>query len=632
MSPPACPPTYRLLYFNSAGRAEMIRLAFAIGDIKFEDVRLSYDEWNAVKSSDHAPPMKQLPALEINGVLYNQSLAILRYVGQITGLYPSCPVQGLRVNELIDGFGSFIDSVVNAWFESDPERKKVSQQRIVDSLPNTLALLEKLVASNRGPWSVGCSLTIADLVIMSALGILSPDHPAKIPFPADLEAQFPSLFAVRKAVMQHARVVAYYAAKAQKEDPPKLKLTYFDVKGSAEPVRLALHLAGIDFEDNRVRMADWPALKPSVPSGQLPFLTVNGKDISQSKAIIRYVGGLTKTMPCDWIEAAKVESILGFMGDIDAAVTPSYYMQGDAQLAARKVLAEETLPPMYTKLEAMINEHGYLYGNSITMADLKLSVMHSTIRSGRLTGIPTTLLDAYPKITALAQRVADLPAIKAYEAKLRTTRPTLKLIYFNLHGRAGASRWALAQGGYPFEDVRFEREAWPALKATMPYGQVPVLEINGEPLAQSSAILHYVSKLTGLYPQCSIAEALALEVEGICDDISNCMTPSMRERDTEKKMAMRAVLRETDLPKWYKLLTSKLAGNQFFVDGRLSFADLAVATHFQMLDSGFIDGISLEWAESVAPALVAHYRRVIGQPKIAAWIQKEKDAAAAPKQ
>ena len=43
----------------------------------------------------------------------------------------------------------------------------------------------------------------------------------------------------------------------------KVKLTYFNLRGRAEPARLILAHAGVDFEDCRITSEEWQTLKPS---------------------------------------------------------------------------------------------------------------------------------------------------------------------------------------------------------------------------------------------------------------------------------------------------------------------------------------------------------------------------------
>jgi glutathione S-transferase len=42
---------YRLIYFNGRGRAELSRLIAAAGNLDFEDVRIEFSDWPALKQS-----------------------------------------------------------------------------------------------------------------------------------------------------------------------------------------------------------------------------------------------------------------------------------------------------------------------------------------------------------------------------------------------------------------------------------------------------------------------------------------------------------------------------------------------------------------------------------------------------
>lgn len=42
---------------------------------------------------------------------------------------------------------------------------------------------------------------------------------------------------------------------------PKYHLTYFDLTGLGEPIRMLLHYAGIEFTETRVLRQEWLALK-----------------------------------------------------------------------------------------------------------------------------------------------------------------------------------------------------------------------------------------------------------------------------------------------------------------------------------------------------------------------------------
>lgn len=84
-------------------------------------------------------------------------------------------------------------------------------------------------------------------------------------------------------------------------------------------------------------------------------------------------------------------------------------------------------------------------------------------------------------------------------------QPTLRLYYFNIKGKGEPIRLYCAYSGLKLEDKRFaSRDEFISMRegGKLAFGQVPMLEVDGKhELVQSSAILRYLSKIAGLYPE-----------------------------------------------------------------------------------------------------------------------------------
>lgn len=80
-----------------------------------------------------------------------------------------------------------------------------------------------------------------------------------------------------------------------------------------------------------------------------------------------------------------------------------------------------------------------------------------------------------------------------------STEPTL--IYFDLRGRAEATRLLLIDQDIPFKDERVRSaETWQKLQLELPFGALPLFKDQGLSLSQSHAILRYLAYKNGMMP------------------------------------------------------------------------------------------------------------------------------------
>ncbi|KAF0719929.1 Aste57867_685 [Aphanomyces stellatus] len=195
-------------------------------------------------------------------------------------------------------------------------------------------------------------------------------------------------------------------------------------------------------------------------------------------------------------------------------------------------------------------------------------------------------------------------------------------------GRAEMTRLALTIGDVPFEDERLTRDAWMALKPTVPFKQLPLLTVDGQALAQSSAISRYAGILAGLYPTDNHLDACRVdEIVAFGEDVLMTLAPTFREADADKKKAMREELAATKLPEMFAMLEARLAGaskGPWFLE-MMSLADLAVYTMVGMFKSGWLDNIPLDICDKYSK-IMSIYEAVHTHPKVAAWNEAHKKA------
>lgn len=198
------------------------------------------------------------------------------------------------------------------------------------------------------------------------------------------------------------------------------KLTYFDFSGSrGEECRTALFVAGVPFEDDRVKSPDWPTIKAKTPFGSMPVLEREGRKLAQSNVILTYIGRQYGLLPSDPWEAARHESVLGAVEDLRHLIAPLRKIEDPAESERqRKEFADGALQTWAAQLERQI-EGPFVGGQTLSVADIKVFIMLKAIVSGTYDHIRTDAFSGYPKILALLQAVENHPRVAQWRAQKR---------------------------------------------------------------------------------------------------------------------------------------------------------------------------------------------------------------------
>ncbi|XP_067008300.2 glutathione S-transferase [Anabrus simplex] len=201
---------------------------------------------------------------------------------------------------------------------------------------------------------------------------------------------------------------------------PKYSVTYFDVKGLAEPIRYVLAYAGVEFEDKRLNYDSWNDVKSSMPFQKLPFLEEDGKVCNQSSAICRYLARKYGLMGNSEWEAMLVDAAVDTITDLRIDLGKYHFEQvEEAKAKHKESLEKEKLPYYLSTLEDMVKKNGgYLVGGKVTWADLHFASLNNLFS---MLWDKKPITDNYPHLKALVDKVENLPKIKEWIDKRPVT-------------------------------------------------------------------------------------------------------------------------------------------------------------------------------------------------------------------
>lgn len=201
---------------------------------------------------------------------------------------------------------------------------------------------------------------------------------------------------------------------------PSYKLTYFDFDGGrAEPIRIAFHAAGIEFEDHRISFQEFGETRKTTPFNAVPVLEIDGATITQTNAIGRYVGKMAGLYPEDAMQALYCDEVTSAFEDISHHVVHTFGLEGDELKAAREKLVDGWLTTFLSGLDRLLARGGgeYFADDRLTMADLKSFVQARSLSKGTLDHVPSDIVQRVaPGLAEHMTRIVAEPIVTAYYA------------------------------------------------------------------------------------------------------------------------------------------------------------------------------------------------------------------------
>ncbi|KAF6208056.1 hypothetical protein GE061_016506 [Apolygus lucorum] len=436
---------------------------------------------------------------------------------------------------------------------------------------------------------------------------------------------------------------------------PSYKVTYFDIYGLGEPIRMLLSYMGVDFEDNRVPMGEWSKMKNTVPFGKLPTLEIDGKTYYQSHAILRMLAKEVKLAGDNTSEAYEIDFVAGTIQDLQAAVAPMWGMQDEKAKEEFLAKVQKEIIPMYFKIwdERAQKNGGYLANGKLSWVDL---LFHGYMNTFEVV-VKTKCVDQYAGLKLGREKVSSARGIKEWIARRPKTNisylptvparyklksgelavstptaislrarcgfqhivnkmPTYKLTYFDFKGWGEPIRMFLSYMGVDFEDNRIPVEEWDTLKKTIPFGKLPFLEIDGKTYYQSFAILRMLAKEIELAGDNANEE---YEIDFIAGTIKDTTTaPMWRIEDPIAKEESLKKIQTEIIPMYFKLWDERAQKNGgYLANGKLSWVDI----FFHGYMNTFEVGMKTKCVDQY-PGVKLGREKVSSAPGIKKWIAR----------
>uniref|UniRef100_A0A914Q7P3 glutathione transferase n=1 Tax=Panagrolaimus davidi TaxID=227884 RepID=A0A914Q7P3_9BILA len=202
-------PSYKLNYFDVRGFGEGARLIFHYAGQKFEDNRITQEQWPKIKPTSDTG---KAPWLEIDKEKLYESAAIGRYLGNTFGLAGKDALENAQIDSIVDTYKDFVNDarpffMVKAG-RGDGKLEDVKPKYDEDAKKWYTYLQKRLEKVGSG--YVASKLSWADFVLAEAIQ-------TSMNFDADFAKKFPKIVEYKKKVHSHPKIKDYVEKRPESQ-------------------------------------------------------------------------------------------------------------------------------------------------------------------------------------------------------------------------------------------------------------------------------------------------------------------------------------------------------------------------------------------------------------------------------
>ena len=198
--------------------------------------------------------------------------------------------------------------------------------------------------------------------------------------------------------------------------------------GRGEVMRILLngcHKNDVEFTDTRISFPEWPTVKPTLPLGQVPVLSIDGSTVTQSSSLYRYCAKLVDLYPSDPFQALVVDETIDVLNEILAKQQQQGSETDEEYKMKRHEFRDTIMKQGFSLIESRIEQYGCADTTTTnttvcgvpSVADVFIMTFVDALHTNILDHIDGTILTDFPHFVKVADTARKLPIVVSYNDK-----------------------------------------------------------------------------------------------------------------------------------------------------------------------------------------------------------------------